>query len=142
MSIEYGDSVVEKPHHLDLEFLQNALENALLIESITIKNVYLTMGSSVGENYCSNIYRCKINYYLNEDNVDQKFCKAKTQTNNLKTECKTISLIIKCIHNTKGTEFLNELRVIHKEKVFYQFILPRLEMLLVQQQPPIKFGPR
>uniref|UniRef100_A0A1A9WZ79 CHK domain-containing protein n=1 Tax=Glossina brevipalpis TaxID=37001 RepID=A0A1A9WZ79_9MUSC len=124
MSIVYASNILERPNHLNLEFLQDVLENALYITDFYIKSAVFTMGSNVGENYCSQIYRVKIAYELKTD----------------QQSIKEISIIIKSIPLIDGIEFLVDLNVYHKECIFYNYVLPRMEMLLTGRNT--KFGPR
>lgn len=146
MSIEYADNITKKPLHLNIEFLQNALENGRLLEYPVIENVHLSLASSAGDNYCSDIYRAIItySYMYRTDRLSSNTTNVQEDGHLMctKADQQIDYLIIKCIHNTKSTEFLNELRVFHKERIFYKFILPRLETLLLQQQPSARFGPR
>lgn len=145
MSIKYADDITEKPLFMDIELLKDALENALLVECPEIESAHFSMGSSAGDNYCSIIYRVHIRYTSKQNANDdhQEFIKNKSngsETNHRPLE--TISMIIKCIYNDKSAQFLKELRIFHKEKIFYTNILPRLEALLMQQRIPVKFGAR
>lgn len=123
MSISYSVDIKPEPKHLDLEFFNDVLENALLRNNFEIKNCDFTMGSSTGENYCSQIYRVKVSY--------------NTTTGTGKNG--TISVIIKSIPKTEATDFLVELNVFLKEKICYNYILPRCEVLCKDN---IQFAPR
>lgn len=123
MSIVYIN-ILEQPAHLDLQFLQDVLENALYITDFYIKSAVFTMGSNVGENYCSQIYRVKIAYELITDQEN----------------IKEISIIIKSIPLIDGIDFLVDLNVFHKEVIFYKYVLPRMEMLFRREN--VKFAPR
>lgn len=125
MSISYSADVVPEPKHLDLEFFNDVLENALLRNNFLIQNAEFTMGSSAGENYCSQIYRVKVTFKCSHSSGE--------------TTEDSISLIIKSIPQTEATEFLVDLNVFLKEKIVYNNVLPRLEVLF---KDDIIFAPR
>lgn len=123
MTISYSKDIVAEPKHLDTQFFTDILENALLRNNFEISNINFTMGSSTGENYCSQIYRVKV------------FYKATTKTG--KDGC--ISVIIKSMPHSEATDFLIDLNVFLKEKIFYNDVLPCLEVLCKDN---VKFAPR
>lgn len=123
MTISYSGDVVTEPKHLDTDFFTDILENALLRNNFEITTINFTMGSSTGENYCSQIYRVKVSY------------KSTNETGN--DGC--ISVIIKSMPHTEATDFLVDLNVFLKEKIFYNDVLPRLEVLCKDN---VKFAPR
>lgn len=120
MVITYSGDILVEPKHLDLNFFNDVLENALYRNSFQIQEINFNMGSSAGENYCSQIYRVKICY--------------KTVN-----ETGWISIIIKSMIPTEATNFLIDLNVFHKEKIFYNNVLPLLEVLC---KDDVKFAPR
>ncbi|KAM7347472.1 uncharacterized protein ACRADG_007038 [Cochliomyia hominivorax] len=123
MTISYSEDIGTKPKHLDLNLFTDILENALFRNNFEIKTIDFTMGSSTGENYCSQIYRVKVSY---------------KSTNALgKDGC--ISVIIKSMPHSEATDFLIDLNVFLKEKVFYNNVLPCLEVLCKDN---VKFAPR
>ena len=125
MTISYCKDMVGEPKHLDKEFFNDILENALYNNYFEIKTINFTMGSSTGENYCSKIYRVKI-------------CYKSSTTENIENDGQ-ISVIIKSMPHSQATDFLVDLNVFLKEKVFYNNVLPRLEVLC---KGDVKFAPR
>lgn len=121
MDIHYDKSVVVIPKHLSLEFFEEVVENAIGEAGPQLKKVFIKMGSSAGDNYCSIIYRVVITYTLKED---------------LRNE-KSLSIIIKSMPAAKSIEFLEDMNVFQKEKIFYYQILPIMEIFAAGQQ---KFG--
>lgn len=112
MEIYYDKSVVIIPKHLNLDFYEEIVENAIQEANPQIKRIFIKMGSSAGDNYCSLIYRVLITYTTNEDPKQDQ----------------TISLIIKSMPVTKSIDFLEDMKVFLKEKIFYYHILPIMEM--------------
>ncbi|XP_046803065.1 uncharacterized protein LOC111690962 [Lucilia cuprina] len=123
MTITYSGDVVAEPKHLDYDFFTDILENALLRNNFQIKTIDFTMGSSTGENYCSQIYRVTVSYKSTNDNGNDG----------------CISVIIKSMPHTEATDFLLDLNVFLKERIFYNNVLPRLEVLC---KDDVKFAPR
>lgn len=123
MTISYSGDVEIEPKHLDTNYFVEILENALLRNNFEIKTINFTMGSSTGENYCSHIYRVKVCY------------KSTNESGN--DGC--ISIIIKSMPQTEANVFLLDLNVFLKEKIFYNDVLPRMEVLCKDN---VKFGPR
>lgn len=112
MEIHYDKSVVVLPKHLNLDFYEELVENAIQEANPHIKKIFIKMGSSAGDNYCSLIYRVFITYKLNEDSNDDH----------------TISLIIKSMPVNKSIDFLEDMKVFLKEKIFYYHVLPIMEI--------------
>lgn len=119
MTVEITN-LVNAPESLNAEFFQDVLENSLLETYVKIKKVSFTMGSSGGDNYCSQIYRVRLTFQRKNDSLDN------------------ISVIVKSIPLTDHSQFLAHLRVFLKEKIFYNNVLPRMEVLM----DGVKFGPR
>lgn len=115
MSAEFINSV-EAPASLDVQFFEEVLENALYDSEFGIEKVKIESGSAVGDNFCSQIYRVRISY--RKTRGDDK-------------QVKYLSVIVKSIPVANdGMKFLLDLKVYLKEKIFYNHILPRLEVLL------------
>ncbi|KAM7348680.1 uncharacterized protein ACRADG_007935 [Cochliomyia hominivorax] len=112
MEIQYDKSVVIIPKHLNLNFLEEIIENAIQEANPQIKRIFIKMGSSAGDNYCSLIYRVLMTYNLTEECCEDK----------------TISVIIKSMPVTKSIDFLEDMKVFLKEKIFYYHILPIMEI--------------
>lgn len=118
MKIEKNN--IDVPLHLNEKFFNETLENGLHKNHIIIDNIIFEMGSETGENYCSKIYRVKIQYY------EKIITKSSTITSSLKN----ISLIIKSIPINEANDFLNHLNVFLKEKIMYLDVLPKIETLV------------
>ena len=114
MEIVYDKSVVIIPKHLNLEFFEEIVENATQEANPLIKRMFFKMGTSPGDNYCSLIYRVLITYALSDDNSKDK----------------NISIIIKSMPVTKSIDFLEDMRVFLKEKIFYNHVLPIMEIFM------------
>uniref|UniRef100_A0A1A9WZ77 CHK domain-containing protein n=1 Tax=Glossina brevipalpis TaxID=37001 RepID=A0A1A9WZ77_9MUSC len=126
MLIKYDENVLQRPDYLSVDFFQEVTEYVLRSPSPDIKNIDITMASKTGDNYCSLIYRIKILY---------RDCKDSKESEQLKT----ISLIIKSMPISKPIDFLLDMKVFLKEKIFYNLMLPLMEFLLDDQR---KFGAR
>lgn len=112
MEIQYDKSVIVIPKHLNLDFFEEIVENAVQEANPQLKKIFIKMGSSAGDNYCSLIYRVLITYNL----IDES------------SEDKTISIIIKSMPVTKSIDFLEDMKVFLKEKIFYYRVLPIMEI--------------
>lgn len=110
----------EPPTYLNTEFFKAALEDGLREKRIEIKKIIFAEAIGGGENYCSKIYRVKGFYRSSRYQFDEE-----------------ISLIVKSIVITPATQFLEELSVFLKEKIFYLDVLGKLELLIVDGS---KFG--
>ncbi|XP_055842780.1 uncharacterized protein LOC129909734 [Episyrphus balteatus] len=119
MTVEFSNSV-NAPESLDAKFFQEVLENGLLEAYVKVKKVSFEMGSSGGDNYCSKIYRVRLTFQRANEPLE------------------SISVIVKSIPLTDASQFLEHLRVFLKEKIFYNNMLPRMEVLMDK----VKFGPR
>lgn len=126
MKVERGvESVVERrseekptrrgpPKYLNEEFFKIALEDGLREMRIDIKRIVFAESSGGGgENYCSSIYRAKALYRRSKRQLDEE-----------------LALIVKSIAITPATQFLQELAVFLREKIFYFDVLGRLEVLM------------
>ncbi|XP_065365263.1 uncharacterized protein LOC135958291 [Calliphora vicina] len=112
MEIQYDKTVVVIPKHLNVDFFEEIVENAVQEANPRIKRIFMKMGSSAGDNYCSLIYRVLITYSLSDDSCPEN----------------TISVIIKSMPVTKSIDFLEDMKVFLKEKVFYYHVLPIMEI--------------
>ncbi|EDW37455.1 GL26274 [Drosophila persimilis] len=121
-SIEYDAEVAAPPKHLDVAFFEEVLETALrTARGVQLLSIHIRMGSSTGENYCSQIYRTKVVYRL-PGQADQH-----------------MMFIVKSIPRVESVEFIEDLQVYLKEKVTYHDVLPRLELLMKCKR---RFGPK
>lgn len=115
MKIVYDKSVVIIPKHLNLEFFEEIVENAIQEANPLIKRIFIKMATSPGDNYCSLIYRVSITYTFRDDG-----------------DCddKNVSVIIKSMPVTKSIDFLEDMKVFLKEKIFYNHVLPIMEIFM------------
>ncbi|XP_034099228.2 uncharacterized protein LOC117564518 [Drosophila albomicans] len=115
------------PRHLDAPFFEEVVETALRTARIQLLGIHCSLGSSTGENYCSQIYRVRIKYRW--DNNGKKASQQEHQ----------MSVIVKSIPRIESVEFIEDLQVYLKEKITYYEVLPRLELLM---QCKRRFGPK
>nr|XP_016927718.1 uncharacterized protein LOC108008382 [Drosophila suzukii] len=120
-SVTFDADVVAPPKHLDAPFFEEVLETALRTARVTLLSIHIRIGSSTGENYCSQIYRAKVSF-KRPDHPEQD-----------------IVFIVKSIPHLDSVEFINDLQVYLKEKMTYYEILPRLELMM---QCKRRFGPK
>ncbi|KAH8350699.1 hypothetical protein KR084_004471 [Drosophila pseudotakahashii] len=120
-SVVFDADVVAPPSHLDADFFEEVLETALRTARVQLQSVHIRMGSSTGENYCSQIYRAKVTF-KRPDHPEQH-----------------ILFIVKSIPRLDSVEFINDLQVYLKEKITYYEVLPRLELMM---QCNRRFGPK
>jgi len=113
--------VVAPPSHLDVPFFEEVLETALRTARVQLLSIHIRMGSSTGENYCSQIYRVKVSF-KRPDHPEQH-----------------MAFIVKSIPHLDSVEFIDDLQVYLKEKITYYEVLPRLELLM---QCNRRFGPK
>lgn len=100
------------PDYISKEFFEKALKSGFNSNSIVITDLKLSMGSSAGDNYCSDIYRAAIEY----TNAGQS---------------KKISLIIKAMPFSEARgPLLEDLEVFEKEVKMYMETLPAMSKLL------------
>ncbi|XP_039962258.1 uncharacterized protein LOC120775922 [Bactrocera tryoni] len=112
----------EPPQYLNEQFFKTALEDGLRDMRVDIKKIIFAESNGGGENYCSKIYRAKALYRSSKRQLDEE-----------------LALIVKSIAITPATQFLEELAVYLREKIFYFDVLGRLEVLIGDGA---KFGPR
>uniref|UniRef100_W8BJ95 CHK kinase-like domain-containing protein n=1 Tax=Ceratitis capitata TaxID=7213 RepID=W8BJ95_CERCA len=122
MTFEYSKDVVEIPKYLDLDFFEDVVENALYETNVKVLKVHFMMGSAVGENFLSILYRIKVHYELLDTG-----------------ERGELSTFVKCLPVRKGLDFLEELKVFGKEKKTFLDILPKLCLF---QEPDAPFAGR
>ncbi|ALC48450.1 CG9497 [Drosophila busckii] len=105
----------QPPKYLNEEFFKTALEDGLREMRVEIKKVVFSesSGSGAGENYCSKIYRARALYRSSKRQRDEE-----------------LQLIVKIIAITPATQFLEELAVYLREKVFYFDVLGKLQVLI------------
>ncbi|XP_017048410.1 uncharacterized protein LOC108093017 [Drosophila ficusphila] len=120
-SIVFDAEVVARPSHLDVAFFEEVMETALRTSRVQLLEIHIQMGSSTGENYCSQIYRAKITF-KRPDHPEQNML-----------------FIVKSIPRLDSVEFIEDLQVYLKEKITYHEVLPRLELLM---QCKRRFGPK
>lgn len=106
------DSNLDIPKYLNKDFFKTALEEGLREKNVDIKEIVFGEFNGGGENYCSNIYRASVLYNSSNFQVD-----------------KEVALIVKSIYISPATQFLDDLAVFLKEKVFYYDVLGKLEIL-------------
>ncbi|XP_065363812.1 uncharacterized protein LOC135957074 [Calliphora vicina] len=114
------DNKLEPPAYLNKEFFKAALEDGLREKIVEIKNIIFAESSGGGENYCSKIYQVKALYRRSKYQLDEE-----------------IELIVKSIAITPATQFLDDLAVFLREKIFYSDVLGKLELLIADGS---KFG--
>ncbi|XP_023305272.2 uncharacterized protein LOC111687090 [Lucilia cuprina] len=114
------DNKSEVPAYLNKDFFKAALEDGLREKQIEIRKIIFIESNGGGENYCSKIYRARALYRSFKHHSD-----------------KEISLIIKSIAITPATQFLDDLAVFLREKIFYLDVLGKLELLITDGS---KFG--
>ncbi|KAJ6649395.1 hypothetical protein Bhyg_04629 [Pseudolycoriella hygida] len=101
------------PSYISKELLEKSLKNGFKTTNIDINDYELSMGSTTGDNYCSDIYRAKINY-----TKDGK-------PNN------SISLIIKAMPFSEArSPTLETLEVFDKEVQMYTVTIPKISEIL------------
>ncbi|XP_017055021.1 uncharacterized protein LOC108097315 [Drosophila ficusphila] len=104
----------EPPKYLNEDFFKAALEDGLRDMRVEIKKIVFAESSGGGgENYCSKIYRAKALYRSSKRQLDEE-----------------LALIVKSIAITPATQFLEELAVYLREKIFYFDVLGKLEVLI------------
>lgn len=104
----------EFPDYISKTLLEKSLKNGFNTSNIVINDYEITMGSSVGENYCSDIYRAKIVY-----------------TKDGKANKETISLIIKAMPFIETrSPTLDSLEVFEKEVKMYTETIPKISKVL------------
>ena len=102
------------PESLNVRFFQEVLENALFESDLKIRKVSIKPGSTIGDNYCSQIYRVQVS-----------FCRP-----NDSKKLEDLSVIVKSMPESDALKFLQDLKAFVKEKIFYTHMIPRMEILL------------
>lgn len=105
------------PEYLNEKFFIKTLEEGLREVDIGIDEISVTWGSNPGDNYCSSIYRMVVTY-------------SALSKNSSIVGSRKISLIVKTIPITAETQFLEDVGVFIKEKIIYNDVLPRLNILI------------
>lgn len=101
------------PDFISKELFEKSLKNGFSNDSIIITDYEITMGSSTGDNYCSDIYRAKIVY-----TKDGK-------PNN------SIFLIVKAMPFVEArSPALDDLEVFDKEVTMYTETIPKISKIL------------
>lgn len=101
------------PDYISKDLFEKSLRNGFKDSSIVINDYEISMGSSAGDNYCSDIYRAKISYTKSGE------------SNN------TISLIIKAMPFVESrSPAMNDLEVFDKEVRMYTDTLPKISDIL------------
>ncbi|KAH8386421.1 hypothetical protein KR093_000365, partial [Drosophila rubida] len=114
MKLESEKRVNQPPKYLNEDFFKAALEDGLRDMRVDIKKIIFAESSGGGgENYCSKIYRAKALYRSSKRQLDEE-----------------LALIVKSIAITPATQFLEELAVYLREKIFYFDVLGKLEVLI------------
>ncbi|XP_067639105.1 uncharacterized protein [Eurosta solidaginis] len=117
MTIEYSKDIEDPPEYIDLNFIKDFTENALRQTDLKILKAHIKMGSAVGDNFCSRVYRAKIQYELPNSPKHNE-----------------LSVFVKCMPPIVGVSFLNELQFFAKEKITFEEILPKLSLFLEQDE--------
>lgn len=109
------DQPIVIPDYLSKSFVEKALQNGLENSKLTVTSVRFEMGTSVGDNYCSDIYRAHIEYRSSPE-----------------SKCdKRISVVIKSMPFTEMRgPVLIELDVFAKEVEIITKVLDRLSTVL------------
>ncbi|XP_034115434.1 uncharacterized protein LOC132796144 [Drosophila nasuta] len=114
MKLESEKRINQPPKYLNEDFFKAALEDGLRDMRVDIKKIIFAESSGGGgENYCSKIYRAKALYRSSKRQLDEE-----------------LALIVKSIAITPATQFLEELAVYLREKIFYFDVLGKLEVLI------------
>ncbi|XP_020806211.1 uncharacterized protein LOC110182504 isoform X1 [Drosophila serrata] len=114
MKLEEKSRGQDPPKYLNEDFFKAALEDGLRDMRVDIKKIIFAESSGGGgENYCSKIYRAKALYRSSKRQLDEE-----------------LALIVKSIAITPATQFLEELAVYLREKIFYFDVLGKLEVLI------------
>lgn len=109
------DQRVAIPDYVSKSFIEKALQKGFSSRDLILKSVRMEMGTSVGDNYCSDIYRAYVTYIKSPES---------------KTEVER-SLVIKSMPFTElRGPVLDELEVFNKEIDMYTDKLQRLSKLL------------
>ena len=103
----------EPPQYLNEQFFKAALEDGLRDMSVDIKRIVFAESNGGGENYCSKIYRAKALFRSSKCQLDEE-----------------LAMIVKSIAITPATQFLEDLAVYLREKIFYFDVLGKLEVLI------------
>lgn len=111
------------PEHLSVTFFRKALEIGLNLSYVEIDQIVFSMGSAIGENYASFIYRTRVRYSTG----------ASPQV---------VSLIIKCIPVEGDREVFKLMDVYGKEVIMYSKVLPAIEGILASQNISGQIAPR
>jgi len=114
MKLESEKRINQPPKYLNEDFFKAALEDGLRDMRVDIKKIIFADSSGGGgENYCSKIYRARALYRSSKRQLDEE-----------------LALIVKSIAITPATQFLEELAVYLREKIFYFDVLGKLEVLI------------
>ncbi|XP_034474234.1 uncharacterized protein LOC117781575 [Drosophila innubila] len=116
MVIITNEQSISVPEYLNEAFFVDTLEEGLRETKVTIYEISFEWGSNPGDNYCSAIYRVLLNFARWTDGKESK-------------KREKLSLIVKTIPISEGTQFLEDVSVFIKEKQTYTDILPRLDIL-------------
>ncbi len=101
------------PDYISKDLFEKSLRNGFKDSSIVITDYEVTMGSSTGDNYCSDIYRSKIVFTKNG------------KSNN------SISLIVKAMPFVEArSSALETLEVFDKEVKMYTETIPKISKIL------------
>ncbi|XP_036317944.1 uncharacterized protein LOC118732924 [Rhagoletis pomonella] len=122
MTFEYSQDIAKPPEYLNLQFIEDVTENALRETNVKIIKASFSLGSAAGENYCSLVYRMKVQYELAVSGKHGE-----------------LSVIVKCLPPMDGIDFLDEISVFVKEKTIFEEMLPKLSLFL---QSGERFGGR
>lgn len=102
------------PECLNNSFFEKVLRNGLKVNEVTVKDTTIKIATSAGDNYCSDIYRVKLNYSIGKNGKPEQ-----------------ISLIIKSMPFLEHRgPVLEDYEVFDKEVEMYTKTLPRLSAML------------
>ncbi|KAL5281256.1 hypothetical protein ACFFRR_004957 [Megaselia abdita] len=101
------------PAYLNEEFFTESLENGFNESKISVQGITFEMGSTPGENYCSQIFRVRVTYKRKKSD---KFYET--------------SLIIKSLLVGDQMDFLEQIDSFSKERTMYMKLLPIMEVIL------------
>uniref|UniRef100_T1GZ74 Uncharacterized protein n=1 Tax=Megaselia scalaris TaxID=36166 RepID=T1GZ74_MEGSC len=101
------------PSYFNEEFFTESLENGLDEPMVSIQTVTFEMGSTPGENYCSQIFRIRVTYRRKKSE-----------------KLYTTSLIVKSLLSGDEMDFLEHIDSFSKERTMYMKMLPVMEVIL------------
>lgn len=113
------ESKLAVPEYLDKAFFQEVLRNYLKRPDGNIDRIELSMGCGSGENFCSVIYRARVQFSYD------------------KSKCESATWIVKSMPYVGEYEVFEDMQLFKKESETYFKILPELDKFA-----QTNFGPR